>query len=168
MEFQSKNKAYFENKNKSMAVLARDKNLITYIYNSESRLGRQILGYLEGTKKNVETIDIAQENLGDTIWVELAEDLGVPLGHLFATGHADAPDFENTDKFDTSDWLKLVNQNPVVLQRPIVVNGKRVKHLSNRSEILQFFGVDSAGLKKTMAHEPPTTSSTTEDEHFIE
>jgi len=127
-----------------------------------------MLGHLKGSKKKVESIDIEKNNLGDTIWVELAEDMGIPLGKLFAAGHPDTPNLDNTDTFDTDDWLKLINENPALLQRPIAVNGNRVKLISNRAEILQFFGVDSAGLKKTMAHEPPTTSTQTQDENFIE
>ena len=150
-----------------MALLARDKNQITYVYCSQSRLGKQILGYLKGANKKVETIDISQDNLGDTIWVELAKNLGMSFDGIFSLSHLDVPEFGSSDDFNTDDWLKLINENPIVLQRPIVINGDRVKQLSNRSEILQFFGVDSAGLEKTMAHEPPTTSSTTEDENFI-
>lgn len=150
-----------------MPILARNKNQITYIYNSQSRLGEQILGYLKGTKKKVETINISQENLGDTIWVELAQNLGLPFDEIFSTSHPDVPDFGISDDFDTKDWLKLIDENPMLLQRPIMVHGDTAKQLTTRSEILRFFGVDSAGLEKTMAHEPPTTSSTTEDESFI-
>nr|WP_262486395.1 hypothetical protein [Gaetbulibacter saemankumensis] len=39
--------------------------------------------------------------------------------------------------------------------------------VSHRSEILKFFGVDSAGLKKGFSHEPPITSSTTKDEDYL-
>lgn len=150
-----------------MSVLAHDKDQITYIYSSKSHLGEKILGYLKGIKKKVKIIDIAQENLADTIWVELGKKLKIPLGELFANGHQDLPDLGDTDRLNTADWLKLINENPKLLQRPIVVHGDKVALLSNRSEILQFFGVDSAGLKKTMAHESPTTSSNTEDENFI-
>jgi len=150
-----------------MAILARDKNQLTYIYSSLSHLGKQVLGYVQGTRKKVEIIDIANENIGDTIWVELAENLDLPLGDLFATRHPDVPDIGNTEDFDTDDWLKIINKNPVLLQNPIAINGNRTMLISHRSEILEFFGVDSAGLEKTFGHEKPTTSSTTDDEDFV-
>jgi arsenate reductase len=148
-------------------ILARNKKQLTYIYSSESYLGKQVLGYIQGTQKKIESIDIVKENLGNAIWVELADKLNVPLGELFAKDTIDSSKTENSEDFDTDDWLKLVNKNPELLQRPIVVNGDKVMLISHRSEILQFFGVDSAGLEKTMSHESPTISSTTKDENFI-
>ncbi len=150
-----------------MTLLARDTNQITFIYSSTSHLGKQVLGYLKGTKKDVETIDISKETIGDSLWIELAENLNVSLGELFQTSNVDSSKTGDTSDFETKDWLKLIGEYPELLNRPILVNGDIVKLISNRSQILQFFGVDSAGLEKTMAHEPPTTSSTTENENFI-
>lgn len=150
-----------------MTLLARDTNQITFIYSSTSHLGKQVLGYLKGAKKDVETIDISKETLGDSLWIELAENLNVPLGELFQTSNVDSSKTGDTSDFETKDWLKLIGEYPELLNRPILVNGDTMKLISNRSQILQFFGVDSAGLEKTMAHEPPTTSSTTENENFI-
>ncbi|NNE76795.1 MAG: hypothetical protein HKN31_06945, partial [Pricia sp.] len=108
----------------------------------------------------------AEEKIGDTIWVELAESLNLPLGKLFSTDHADVPEIGYVNDFNTDDWLKLINKNPIILQNPIAINGDRTMLITHRSEILKFFGVDSAGLEKTMGHEPPTTSSQTKDEDF--
>lgn len=150
-----------------MTLLARNDNQITFIYSSTSHLGKQVLGYLKGAQKDVEVIDISKENIGDSIWIELAENLNVSLGELFQSSNLDSSKMGDTDDFDTKDWLNLIGEYPELLNRPISINGDTVKLISNRSEILQFFGVDSAGLEKTMAHEPPTTSSTTENENFI-
>ena len=150
-----------------MTILARDKKQLTYIYSSLSHLGKQVLGYVQGTRKKIATIDIANEKIGDTIWVELAENLKLPLGDLFTKEHPDVPAIGNTEDFDTDDWLKIINKNPVLLQNPIAINGDRVMLVTTRTEILEFFGVDSAGLEKTFGHEEPTTSSTTEDEDFV-
>lgn len=150
-----------------MPVLVRNENQITFIYSSLSNLGKQLLGYLEGAKKNVECIDIAQEKISDTIWLEVIENLGLPFREVFMDIDQHLPDLNGKENFATDDWLKIINNNPVLLQRPIVINGDKAKLLSNRSEILHFFGVDSAGLKKRMAHEPPTTNSMTDEESFI-
>ena len=150
-----------------MTILARDKKQLTYIYSSHSHLGKQVLGYVQGTRKKVETIDIANEKIGDAIWVELAENLGVPFGEIFTAGQLKGSEKTEIEDFDTNDWLKIINKNPQVLQRPIAINGDKVIQISHRSEILKFFGVDSAGLEKKMGNEPPTTSSTTEDEDFV-
>ncbi|WP_281542376.1 arsenate reductase family protein [Maribacter aestuarii] len=150
-----------------MAILSRNKRQLTYIYSSLSHLGKQVLGYVQGARTKVETIDIANEKIADSIWIELAENLGMPLGEIFEKGNGNGLEGEDTKNFDTDDWLKIINNNPGLLRRPIAVNGDKAMLISNRSEILQFFGVDSAGLEKTMGHKPPKTSSATEDEDFI-
>ncbi|MFS4418231.1 arsenate reductase family protein [Maribacter sp. 2307ULW6-5] len=150
-----------------MSILATSKHQMTFIYSSDSHLGQQILGYLQGSKKKTIALNINKSPLADTVWTSLAEDLQVPLGALFAASHPDVPDFGDTSKFSTEDWLKLINEHPELLQRPIVVHNGKTAQLANRSQILRFFGVDSAGLKKTMSHEEPTTQATTDNEKFI-
>lgn len=95
------------------------------------------------------------------------DNLTISLGELFESGNVDNSTMGDTDDFDTKDWLKLIEAHPELLNRPILINGDTVKLISNGSQILQVFGVDSAGLEKTIAHESPTTSSTTENENFI-
>tara|TARA_R110002049_G_scaffold18212_1_gene69915 strand:- start:141 stop:533 length:393 start_codon:yes stop_codon:yes gene_type:complete len=130
-------------------------------------LGKQVLGYVQGIDKKVAVVDIAKDKLGNTIWVELAEDLGLPLGEIFTIQDNKVGNLGSTEDFNTDDWLKIINKNPELLQKPIAVNKDSVMLISNRSEILKFFGVDSAGLKETFSHEEPTISPTTKDENFI-
>lgn len=147
-----------------MSILARDKRQLTYIYSSSSHLGKQVLGYVQGANKKIEVIDIAKEKISDTIWVELAEELNLPFKKIFETQQISN---KNEDSFSTDDWLKLIEKNPALLQKPIAINGDKIMLISHRSEILKFFGVDSAGLEKGFNHEPPTISSTTENENFV-
>jgi arsenate reductase len=125
-------------------------------------LGKQILGYVQGTTKKIEVIDIAKENISDSIWVELAEELNLPFSKIFET-HP----ISNKNNFSTDDWLKIINKNPTLLQKPIAINGDRIMLVSHQSEILKLFDVDSAGLEKGFNHEPTTISSTTKDEDFL-
>ncbi|SFZ92355.1 arsenate reductase [Flaviramulus basaltis] len=150
-----------------MTILARDKKQLTYIYSSFSHLGKQVLGYVEGIDKKVEVIDIAKQNLGDTIWVEIAENLGLPISNLITTENDYVSSIGNTNDFNTDDWLKIINKNPKLLQKPIAIKGEEAMLITHRSDILKFFGVDSAGLEKGLNGEPPTISSTTKDENFI-
>lgn len=147
-------------------VLSNDENQLTLIYSSESHLGKQVLGYAQGAEKDLHAIDIAETNLGDTVWVEIAEGLGKSLGDILDTKSVDSLEIDDDSSFDTDDWLKLIEKNPALLQQPIAINGDKFKQVSNRSEILEFYSVDSAGLEKHNVGDEPTTSSTTEDESF--
>lgn len=150
-----------------MEKLSRNTDKITYIYSSMSHLGKLMLGYLKGTKKKLEVIDITEESIGDDLWLELSHNLDMTLGEIFEQGNLERADLKNTENFTTSDWATALKEHPELLQRPIAINGERAILISNRSEILQFFGVDSAGLEKKMSHEAPTTTTTTQDEDFI-
>lgn len=143
-------------------MIAKNKNQLTLIYNSNSRTGKQVLAYAQASKNDLLAIDIAKTKVPDTQWVEIAEHLKTPIKDLIDTSMLK----ENVSNYSAEDWIKVIQNNRDVLQKPIAINGTVVKQITNVTEILSLFEVDSAGLKKTMHHKPPTTSSTTENESF--
>lgn len=149
-----------------MSVLSTDKNMLTLIYSSESHLGKQVLGYVQGAGDALRTIDIAETNLGHAVWVTIADGLNKELGTLFTFENTDSEE-RDSSSFDTDDWLKLIDKNPELLQNPIAIKGDNFMQVTNRSEVLKFFEVDSAGLEKKGMDKDPTTQSTTKNESFI-
>jgi arsenate reductase-like glutaredoxin family protein len=147
-----------------MAVLARDENELILIYSSNTRVGKHTLSYLQGTKHRINTIDIAKTKVTGTQWAEIADDLGVKIGDLVDKRVLD----EKTDysNFDSDDWIKVLQNNNEVLTQPIAIKGKRVQQIENPPNIMEFFDVDSAGLKKTMHTDDPTIEPTTNGEDF--
>lgn len=131
-----------------MSVLATDDKQLTLIYNSETRLGKQALGYLQGSNKAIQDLDISKTKLGNTLWVSLQDRLDKPFDELLAVDHPDAPD-TGSRNLHPDDWLKMLNENPVLLQYPIVVSGDRIGQLSTPSELVQFFEANSAGLDES-------------------
>ncbi|MBG48304.1 MAG: hypothetical protein CML05_08465 [Pseudozobellia sp.] len=150
-----------------MSVISTDENMLTLVYSSKSHLGKQVLGYVQGAGDALRTIDIAETKLGHAVWVTLADGLGKDLGELFSLDNTETLDIEDSDSFDTDDWLKLIDNNPELLQNPIAIKGKKFMQVTSRSEVLKFFEVDSAGLEKKNMGEEPVTKSTTKDESFI-
>ncbi|QLG46487.1 arsenate reductase family protein [Costertonia aggregata] len=150
-----------------MGVFARDKNQLSYIYNSNSNLGEKVLGYVKGMEFQIDTIDISKDNLGDTAWTEISELLGMGFDEILATDHPEVPEKFQGGSFDTKGWLKILNQNPIMLQNPIAINGDRAKQIESRDDILKFYGVDSAGLEQSPDEGRPDTKSNTENETFI-
>lgn len=151
---------------KDMSVLSTDKNMLTLIYSSKSHLGKQVLGYVQGVGNALRTIDVAETNLGHAVWVSIADGLNKDLGEILTFEEKDSEE-RDSSSFDTDDWLKLIDNNPELLRNPIAIKGEDFMQVTNRSEILKFFGVDSAGLEKSGMDGKPTTQSTTKDESFI-
>lgn len=149
-----------------MPILARDKNQLTYIYSSSSNLGKKVLGYIQAMKKDIEVINVDKEKLSDSIWIELRDELNSSFDKIL--NYNDVNNQDEIENYSSEDWIKIINNNPHYLEKPIAVNGERVMQITSRSEILKFFGVDSAGLEKTFGHEDPTISSTTDKENFID
>ena len=150
-----------------MGVFATDKNQLTYIYSSKSDLGKKVLGYIDSLEDKCRIIDIVNDPIPDTAWTEIAEMASVSFDELFSIKQAEVNATDSNTDFNTDDWLKVIKKNPEVLQKPIVIKGDSAKQVDSRSEALQYFGVDSAGLDKKMSDDLPTTSSTTENETFV-
>tara|TARA_R110002124_G_scaffold138576_6_gene302123 strand:- start:52601 stop:53059 length:459 start_codon:yes stop_codon:yes gene_type:complete len=148
---------------KDMGVIARDEKELKLIYSSNTRVGTHALSYLQAIEEKLLAIDISKTKVADTQWVELAEDLGVKVGDLIDKRKMEGID---TSQFSSNDWLKVLQKNDEVLSHPIAINGNKTKQIQNATDVLDFFGVDSAGIEKTMHTEKPTISKTTNGEKF--
>ncbi len=147
-----------------MGVIARDDREFTLIYSHNTRIGKHALAYLQGIKDKLNAVDISKTKVSDTQWAEIAEALDCKVGDLIDKRLVNVDD---TSNFGTDDWLKILQNNDEVLSHPIAINGKKTVQITNGPDVLKFFGVDSAGLEKTMHTEDPTIKPTTNGEDFI-
>lgn len=153
---------------KNMGVTARNEKQLTLIYSSNTRVGTHTLSYLTGIDLKYLAIDLANTKVADTQWAEIANALGVKIGDLVDKRELDIA-LESTENFDSTDWLKIIQNNDSVISRPIAIKGSKTKQIDNPPEIMEFFGVDSAGLEQSPSNETqPDIESTTENESFIE
>ena len=151
-----------------MGVIARNEKQVTLIYSNNTRVGRHTLSYLAGTDGRYLSIDLAKTKVSDTQWAEIADALGVKIGDLVDKRELDLSS-DSTAGFSSNDWLKIIQNNDSVISRPIVIKGKRTKQINNPTEILEFFGVDSAGLEQSpMDDGELDIERTTDTENFIE
>ena len=150
-----------------MSVLAKDSKQLNYIYNSDSQLGKKVLGYVQSIDLDIKTTDISKDKFGDTIWVEISKMLDLDFKEILSPEHPDVPNEFKDGNFDTNGWLKILKKNPILLQNAIAVNGERAKLIKSRADILEFYGVDSAGLEQCPEEGEPDIASNTENETFV-
>ncbi|WP_186988697.1 arsenate reductase family protein [Constantimarinum furrinae] len=143
--------------------MARDEKQFTLIYSSNTRVGTHVLSYLQGIEDKILAIDIAKTKVSDTQWVELADKMNCKVADLIDKRVAKV---DNTAAYGTNDWLKVLQNNDEVLSWPIAVNGDRTAQIENAPDVMEFFGVESAGLKKTPHTDDPTIKPTTNGENF--
>lgn len=149
-----------------MGVIARDDKQFTLIYSSNTRVGRKTIGYVKGgTGDKLQLIDIAEVKMTGTQWAEIADMLGKSIGDL-VDKRVMNEDVETVEKYDDNDWIKILQHNDEVLSQPIAINGDEIMQVIHPADVLNFFSVDSAGLKKTMHTEEPTIKPTTKGERF--
>ncbi len=151
-----------------MGVIATDKNQLTLIYSSNTRVGRWTLSYLEGIDKPHLAIDLAKTKVSDTQWAEIARKLNVGIGDLVDKKEMDIK-VENTSDLEDNDWIKVIQKNDAVITRPIAIMGERIEQIINAPAIMSFFEVDSAGLEQRPKKDGKfDIERTTQDENFID
>lgn len=133
-----------------MGVISTDKKEIKFYYSSKSSIGKQALGYIESSEKDVLAIDVAKTNITGTQWAELAGRLGLAIKNLLDRDH---PDFVNEygkdpNLKDGEDWLKVLDKMPHLLRFPILVNGNSYKQIKTPSEAKQFLKAGSSNIEK--------------------
>lgn len=133
-----------------MGVLSKHHRQMKLYYHSETKIGRKTYAYAESSKKKLLGIDIAKTNVTGTQWAELAEGLGMPISELV---NQDLPRFResygsNTTNLDDTDWLKILDKEPILLRYPILVDGDSVKMIKSGAAFKKYMEPDSAGLEK--------------------
>ena len=120
-----------------MGVIATDERELKFYYSSASSIGKQALGYVKASEKEVLVIDVTKTKVTGTQWLELADLLNIPVQDLINTKH---PEFvetygDETDITDENDWLKILEKSPQVFQNPIVLIGDKALQVQTPSDI---------------------------------
>ncbi|XLS30567.1 arsenate reductase family protein [Flavobacteriaceae bacterium M23B6Z8] len=131
-----------------MSIIAKDKNTITLIYNSETSLGKQTYPYVKSMDKPTRFIDISKDNVTGTQWAEVAQMIGIEVKDLINTSHADFKKQFEADgaKLETHDWIKVLDKNPSLLRCPILIKGDEFFLIETPSEVTHLIDPDSPGI----------------------
>ena len=89
---------------------------------SKSRAG---LEYLEEKGYDIEIKKYLAEGLSETELKEIISKTGKKPLHFVRTHEKDFIENYQGKEFSDDEWIKILVENPKLLQRPIVVNGNR-------------------------------------------
>ncbi|WP_179344960.1 arsenate reductase family protein [Winogradskyella ursingii] len=148
-----------------MGIISRDKNQINCIYSSTSDFGKSLPGYLESAEKDILLTDITENMPSSSQWQELAQTLNKSIKDFINTAQVDKLDDDS--EYNEDNYLKILENNPNAMRGAIIIHGDNTEHIVNTTKVLDYFGVDSAGLEKTFHTEEPITKSTTKGDKFI-
>ncbi len=145
-------------------TLATDKNELIVIYTPESSIAKQVLGYVKSSESKTNLVNISEAGLTGTQWSEVADLLGASIDELVAKEHPDVKHLLEGATMSDNDWIHFIQNNPVAIQNPILIQGSKAQQLDTPSDAMQFISVDSAGLEKHNVGDDPEISSNTEGE----
>ena len=119
-----------------MPVISTNLDTIKLFYNSNSSIGKQALGYLNSTNKDVLEIDVTKTDVTGTMWKTIADNLRISISDLVDKNHPSFKQEYNNDlSLDENDWITFLGKNPDVLIHPILIVGKDYHVINNPSDI---------------------------------
>ncbi|WP_452226050.1 arsenate reductase family protein [Lacinutrix cladophorae] len=131
-----------------MGVIATNKREIKLYYNSKTAIGKQTLPYAQASNKKLLAIDLSKTKVTGTQWIEIAENLKMPLADLVHQKH---PDFtknysEKNIDLNTEDWIKVLQKHPETLKCSILNIGNHYHLLETPSDFIKYMKPDSKAL----------------------
>lgn len=90
---------------------------------SKSRSAKEIL---EERGIEFDTIDYVKDGLKEKLLLHLPKLLGIPYEQMVRIKDETYKDLKLTDKkLSNKEWIKVLMENPILLERPIFINGDK-------------------------------------------
>ncbi|SFR39847.1 ArsC family protein [Robiginitalea myxolifaciens] len=131
-----------------MNLLATDDNQLIYIYSDQSEMGKRLLPYARSSKKSLREISLIPYGISQTIWTEIRERLGVSYLDMLDPTHELVREISDSEALEEHDWLKLIDKNPELIYRPIIIMGSKIVQADDRFDFDVFLGADGANMDK--------------------
>jgi len=123
--------------------------MIKLYYSSESRIGKQAVGYVNASYKDVLAVDIMKSNVTGTQWKDMAEHLNLTIGELIDKEH---PKFQENYDHDANlsedGWIKILDEKPEVFTNAIAIIGNDYILVENPSDIEKYLDPNSKGINE--------------------
>jgi len=134
---------------KNMTAISTSKNMIKVYYSSTSNLGKQTVGYVNASYKNILTVDIMKSNVTGTQWKDMAEQLDCTIGDLINQDHPIFKDkYGEGVSLSEDGWIKILDESPEVMTDAIVIIGNDFFLIKNPSEIEMKLEPNSKGINE--------------------
>lgn len=95
--------------------------MLKVLHNNICSKSRAILEYLDENNVPFEIIDIVQNPLSNLELITLLKKLGKSASELCRKGDAQFKEKFGTLKLDEDQYLKILQENPTLIERPILI-----------------------------------------------
>jgi len=99
--------------------------MLTIYYNPRCNKSRQTLKIIEESGNKVETINYLNDPLNEEELKDLVDKLGLPVTYLVRKGEKLYKENYKSREISEEEWFKILAENPILIERPIVVKGDK-------------------------------------------
>jgi arsenate reductase-like glutaredoxin family protein len=132
-------------------MIENQPNEVTLIYHSDKENDQKSRGYVESLDGYViKTLDLKNEKLTETQLAEVANKLGATIDELVDESYADRVNIGSVKGLREQDALKLLANDPILINTPIVIIGKHAFHVDSAYELIRE-GMSEEGVRENSA-----------------
>lgn len=95
----------------------------TIFHNPRCRKSREAMALLQGSTSDIEVVEYLKANLSEADIKSLVGKLNKPAEDLIRKGEEIYKNNYKGKTLTEAEWIKAIAENPVLLERPIVIKG---------------------------------------------
>ena len=99
--------------------------MLTIYHNPRCRKSRETLNLIKDAGEEVEIIEYLKTPPSDEDLRQIVEKLGLPVEYLIRKNESIYKEKLKDQLPDEDDWFKILSENPILIERPIVVKGDK-------------------------------------------
>lgn len=122
----------------SLEMIENQPNELTLIYHSDKSEDRKARAFVESiTEYVVKTLDLKKDKITETQLAEIANKMESEIEMLLDPTYKDRfPDAQSSPNASDADLLTILSKEPILINTPITIIGKKAFRYSSAYEIL--------------------------------
>lgn len=129
-------------------MLLKNPTQINLYFNPKTALGKKSLAIATVNKAIVNGIDITKTRISQTDWSQMADMLNIQIQDLIdKNSEFIAANSLGNLNFDNFDALKIIQNNPEVVTKPIAVYKDKILLAQHENDLLKLQSPDSGNIR---------------------
>lgn len=129
-------------------MVSKHKNQINLYYHPDYALSKKCLAIAKANKAKILPIDISKTKVSQTDWSEMADRLNLRVVDLIDKKHDVIIDkFGKEPKLDDVDALKIIENYPEVVDKPIAIRGDQIIRATHANDLMKLQSPDTGDIR---------------------
>lgn len=129
-------------------MISKDNKQINLYYHPDYQLSKKCLAIANANKAKIFPIDISKGTVSQTDWSEIADMLNLSVVDLIDLNHdIILSKFGQSPNIDEFDALKIIDNHPEVVDKPIAIRGNKIVRASHENDIAKLQCTDTGEIR---------------------